>query len=84
MTLLNNITILKPGMLAAIAFNAKWNSGYYWNVSQNRWNWIPESTPIMIIQVDSENIHFIHETSLFKIYNCYNDVEGYPYWCDPL
>ena len=84
MTLLNNITILKPGMLAITTINDKWNTAKYWNRNNMEWEYINPYSPILILNISEARIDFLFKESLFSIHNCYNDQRGNPYWCDPL
>lgn len=84
MSLLNNITILKPGMLAKTATTDKWQSSKYWNRNNMDWEVIPSHSPILIIYINEQKVDFLYEESIFSIHNCYNDEQGNPYWCDPL
>lgn len=84
MTLLNNRTILKPGMLAKTAINDMWKSAEYRRKDNTDWEAISPGTPILIVNVSEQEVVFLHQESLFFIHNCYNDEQGNPYWCDPL
>ena len=84
MTLLNNKTILKPGMLAKTATTDKWQSCKYWHRDKMEWEIIPSHSPIFIIHIDEQRVDFLYEESIFSIHNCYNDKEGNPFWCIPL
>ena len=85
-TILNNKTILKPGHLAKTIEGERWGSTTYLlkdTSGMNRiiWKDIPFNSPILIVDVDQEYITFLFEQSLYILVNCYNNVEGIPYWC---
>lgn len=84
MSFLNDITILKPGMLAKTAINDMWKSAKYRRKDNTDWEAISPGTPILIVNVSEQGVVFLHQESLFFIYNCYNDEQGNPYWCKPI
>jgi len=84
MSLLNNITILKPGMLAKTKVHDMWKSAKYWNKNNMEWEYIKPYSPILILNISKLKVDFLHQESIFSIHNCYNDEQGNPYWCDPL
>lgn len=83
MTLLNDKTILKPGMLAETTTNDKWGSCKYWNRNNMEWEYIAPCSPILILNISYMRVDFLYKESLFSIHNCYNDQEGNPFWCIP-
>ena len=84
MTLLNNRTILKPGMLAKTMISTYWQSTKYLNFNTLKWHSISTDSTILIVNVEKERIFFLYQDSLFFTHNCYNDEQGNPYWCEPI
>ena len=67
MSLLNNITILKPGMLAKTAINDMWKSAKYRRKDNADWEVISPGTPILIVNISEQKVEFLYQESLFFI-----------------